>query len=60
MQTQLKTAWAHINGDGIHNPALHKKFQYLCQTVLQELQEFVSKHTYNKLRRNFQNFLFYA
>ena len=59
-QTQLKTIWADINGEGIDNPALHKKVQSLCRTVPQELQEFLSKQPYNKLRRNFQNFLIYA
>ena len=44
-QTQLKTVWADINGEGIDNPALHKKVQTLCQTVLQELQDFVSKQS---------------
>ena len=55
-QTQLKT----VCGEGIDNPGLHKKVQSLCRTVLHELQEFVSKQTYNKLRRKLQNFLIYA
>ena len=59
-QTLFKTVWSDINGEGIDNPALHEKALLYAEKFFKELQEFVSKQPYNKLRNIFQTYLYYA